>query len=202
MSALAAPDTSQLPSSRSTHGGSSSISRSLAKAPAKAAMIEPGVTMPSRWPYSSWTRASGTSAERSTASASIASIRSGITGAVLTIRARSRSRPSSNSISRSRAETTPTMSSTDPRATGSRLCGVAASAARISSRPQPTSIQSISVRGVITSRTGRSASRTMPEMIARSLSSSTPEVCASATTRCSSSAVTRVLRFRGRARAP
>ena len=42
----------------------------------------PGVTIPSRWPYSSWTSASGTSALRSTASASIASIRSGMTGAV------------------------------------------------------------------------------------------------------------------------
>ena len=45
------------------------------------------------------------------------------------------------------------------------------------------SIQSTSVRGVITSRTGRSARRTIPEMIARSLSSRTPAVCASATTR-------------------
>src|SRR3546814_5963985 len=47
------------------------------------------------------------------------------------------------------------------------------------------------MRGVITSRTGRSARRTTPEMIARSLSSITPDFDASATIRCSSSAVTR-----------
>ena len=59
-SALAAPDTSQLPSSRSTSGGSSPSSMSWAKAPASAARMRPGVTMPSKWPYSSWTNASGT----------------------------------------------------------------------------------------------------------------------------------------------
>ena len=64
------------------------------------------------------------------------------------------------------------------------------------------SIQSTSIRGVMTSRTGRSARRTMPEMIARSLSSSTPAVCASATTRCSSSAVTWLVDSRLRPKQP
>ena len=65
-----------------------------------------------------------------------------------------------------------------------------AACARIVAGSASTSIQSTSVRGVITSRVGRSASRTTPEMIARSLSSSTPAVVASATTRWRSSAVT------------
>ena len=111
-------------------GGSSPSSRSLANAPASAASrSSPGVTMPSRWPYSSWTSASGTSAARSTASASIASIRSGMTGAGVHQLAQGRARsPSSRAASMSRVGTTPTILSTEPSATGRRLCGVAASA--------------------------------------------------------------------------
>jgi hypothetical protein len=78
----------------------------------------------------------------------------------------------------SRAWTTPTRRSTDPSATGSRLCAVSSRTRRIVVGSAPMSIQSTSVRGVITSRVGRSASRTTPVMIARSLSSSTPAVVA------------------------
>ncbi len=91
----------------------------------------------------------------------------------------------------SRACTTPITASTDPSATGRRVCGVAAIAARTPASSSVTSSHSTSVRGVITSRTGRSASRTTPEMIERSCSSITPDRLASATSRCSSSAVTR-----------
>ena len=84
---------------------------------------------------------------------------------------------------------------------GSGCAAISASVARSCSPVSDTSIQSTSVRGVITSRTGRSARRTMPEMIARSLSSSTPAVCASATTRWSSSAVTAFSDSRSRPRA-
>ena len=90
----------------------------------------------------------------------------------------------------SRAWTTPISRSTVPSATGIRLCGASISLRRIVSSSASTSIQATSVRGVITSRIGRSASRTTLEIIARSLSSSTPAVAASATTSCSSSAVT------------
>ena len=82
------------------------------------------------------------------------------------------------------------MSSTDPAATGSRVCGVAARCARISTSLASASSQSIRLRGVITPRTGRSARRMMPLIICRSLSSMTPAVSASATTERSSSSVT------------
>ena len=82
------------------------------------------------------------------------------------------------------------MSSTDPAATGRRVCGVFASASRVSSSLASASSQSIRLRGVITPRTGRSARRMMPEIICRSLSSITPAVSASATTERNSSSVT------------
>ena len=47
-----------------------------------ASRMSAGVTIPSKWPYSSWTSAMGTSAWRSTLSASRASTVSGMTGAV------------------------------------------------------------------------------------------------------------------------
>ena len=90
----------------------------------------------------------------------------------------------------SRACTTPTTASIEPSPTGRRVRGLSSSLARIAASSSVQSSQSISVRGVITSRTGRSASRTTPEMIERSCSSITPDLDASATIRCSSSAVT------------
>ncbi len=82
------------------------------------------------------------------------------------------------------------MSSIDPAATGRRVCGVLASASRVSASLASASSQSIRVRGVITPRTGRSARRMMPLIICRSFSSMTPAVSASATTERSSSSVT------------
>ena len=56
------PATSQLPSSRSTNGGSVSKSDREANLPASAASRSAGRHQPSKWPYSSWTKAIGTSA--------------------------------------------------------------------------------------------------------------------------------------------
>ena len=120
--------------------------------PASAVSRSPGVTIPSKWPYSSWTKAIGTSASRSTVNASIASIWSGTIGAARISARRSSGRPSSRRPTTSRAWTTPTSVSTEPSATGMRLCEASSSRARIVSWSPSTSIQSTSVRGVITSR--------------------------------------------------
>ena len=189
-SAETEPDTHQLPSSRSTRGGSVSKSAEERNLPAIAVSRSPGVTSPSKWPYSSWTKAIGTSESRSTVIASIASSWSGTTGAGFINSRRLISLPASRQETMSRAWTTPISRSTEPSATGIRLCGASISFCRTVAMSASASIQETSVRGVITSRVGRSASRTTEEIIARSLSSSTPAVAASATTRWRSSAVT------------
>jgi hypothetical protein len=99
-------------------------------------------------------------------------------------------RPRSSTDSTSRTLATPTIRSTEPSATSSSECGLSSIAARISASLALRSIQCSSVRGVITSRTGRSASRITLVISARSSSSITPERVASAKIIWSSSAVT------------
>ena len=70
--------------------------------------------------------------------------------------------PSLRANSRSRAFTTPMISSSSPSQTGNRLWGARCSRARISSGESLTSIHSISARGVIMVRMERSASDSTP----------------------------------------
>ena len=134
-SALAAPDTSQLPSSRSTKGGSSSTSRSCANAPASAESRRAGrddaVEM-AVFVVNQRQRHVGAAQHRERVHRvhQVGDDRRGLTSCD---RGRGRGRRAP-AISRSRAWTTPTILSTEPSATGMRLCGVCASAARISSR--------------------------------------------------------------------
>ena len=151
-----------------------------------------GVTSPSKWPYSSWTKAIGTSLSRSTVDRVHRVHLVGNDRRRLHQRAQvDRPRPRSGSRrcrapGRRRSAGRPS-----PRRPG---CGCAAASSQLpadrladrrrrrSSRPR---CAASSPRGSAGRRAGRRR-----EMIARSLSSSTPAVAASATTRWSSSAVT------------
>ena len=86
--------------------------------------------------------------------------------------------------------TTPIMLSGSTLATGRRECGVDPRSARMSASSSSRSIQSTSVRGVITPRTARSPRRRTPAIMLRSSVSITPAVSASATTVLISSSVT------------
>ena len=170
--------------------GVSSGSWSLAKSPTSAVSRSTGVTIPSRWPYSSCTMAMAISACCSTRSASTASSWSGTTSAFFMSVSSTTHLPASIVPSTSRTRTRPIIRSGDPSATGHTECGLSSSIARIASSSALTSIQSRSVRGVITSRTGRWARRTTPASIWCCSLSITPLRVASAKSMCSSSAVT------------
>ena len=163
-----APETSQLPSSRSTSGGSSPCSTSWAKVPASAARMLPGVTIPSRWPYSSWTNANGL--RRCEDRKRIHRVHKiGDDG-----RRTDRCAKVDRSDPRSTGQESPSENADDifDRAlrTGSAAMLRSTSAWRTSFgvwRRRRSSRHPCA--GSSTSRTGRSASRTIPEMIARSI---------------------------------
>ena len=146
--------------------------------------------IPSRWPYSSCTMAIATSACCSTRSASTASSWSGTTSALIIRLAISTGCLAIRRERMSRTLTTPSTRSGDPSATGSNECGLSSSTAHTACSSAWMSIQSTSVRGVISSRTGRWASRTTPCSIWCCSCSMTPLRVASANSMCSSSAVT------------
>ena len=81
------------------------------------------------------------------------------------------------------------ISSPSSPVTGSRVCSEFNSESRTSSSDASAAIRSTSVRGVMTSRTGRSASRTTPAMTLCSCSSMMPAWVASANTIRNSSAL-------------
>ena len=189
-SADSEPETSRLPSSRSTMPGPSVASWSLTKSPTSAVSRSTGVMIPSRWPYSSCTIAMATSACCNTRSASTASSWSGTTSALTINARRSIGCLATRPVRISRTLITPRTLSGDPSATGNSECGLLSSATRIAASSASASIQSTSVRGVINSRTGRWASRTTPCSIWCCSLSITPERVASANSICSSSAVT------------
>ncbi len=126
----------------------------------------------------------------STRRASSASSWSGTTSALRIRASKDTASPLTIMPKTSRTFTTPRIVSGDPSATGSSECGLPSISLRISCSLAPRSIQSSSVRGVIISRTGRSASRTTPARIWCCSASITPERVASAKIMCSSSAVT------------
>ena len=89
----------------------------------------------------------------------------------------------------SRDWTTPIISSPSSPVTGSLVCREFKSESRTASSDASAEIRSTSVRGVITSRTGRSARRTTPAMTLCSCSSMMPAWVASANIMRNSSAL-------------
>ncbi|MBD3764664.1 MAG: NAD(P)H-dependent oxidoreductase [Rhodobacterales bacterium] len=182
------PATSRLPSCRSTIG--SSASSPSGKSPAMARSTSIAVTIPSKWPYSSWTSTMCAGDARRVSSTSSAAIPSRTTGASTISGRKSGRRGPRPAASTSRARRTPTMSSGPPSRTGRRECPVSRKRRRIASGGSARSASSTSVRGTIRPRAVRSAMRMTPAIISVSAGSITPADRASARTILTSSSVT------------